>query len=113
MFTEEIYITAVSMCNEESELIGLLAETAQAELMKRLREGVSVQEIKPLFITAAAMIACSMFYAAKADGAKSWSAGKVSVTTEDISVQMRDRAEMLLAGYLDAGSGFEFMGVQG
>lgn len=113
MYAEDIYITAEKMCSEESELLGLLSEAAEAELLGRLKPDVSAESIKPLFITAAAMLACSMYYCSKTDGVKAWSVGNVSVTSDDMGSTLRDRAEMLLAGYLDAGSGFEFMGVKG
>ena len=64
-------------------------------------------------ITAAAMLAVSMYFASGGDSVKSWSAGQVSVTGGASWQDLRDRAEMLMAGYIDAGSGFDFRGVMG
>ena len=111
MFAEEIYSAAVDICREESEVLGLLCKAAEDELLKRLKEDVDPESIKALFITAAAMIACSMYETY--GGVKSWSAGQFSVTEGGAVSNLRDRAEILMAGYIDAGSGFDFVGVDG
>ena len=113
MYAEDIYIAASEMCNEESELLGLLCTSSEAELLKRLRSDVNVEDIRPLFITAAAILACSLYSAASGVSVSSWSAGQVSVSGDCTWQEMRDRAEMLLAGYIDCGSGFDFRGVNG
>ena len=112
MFAEEIYSAAAALCGEESEILGLLCKTAEEELLRRLKSDVAPASIKALFITAAAMLACDM-YTASYGGVKSWSAGQVSVTEAAGGENLRDRAEMLLAGYIDSGSGFDFIGVDG
>ena len=94
-----------------SSLCFLFCKAAEDELLKRLKEDVDPESIKALFITAAAMIACSMYETY--GGVKSWSAGQFSVTEGGAVVNLRDRAEILLAGYIDAGSGFDFVGVEG
>ncbi|MBQ8831353.1 MAG: hypothetical protein IJ017_07115 [Oscillospiraceae bacterium] len=111
MFAEEIYSAASEICKEESDILGLLCKAAEDELMRRLKEDVDVNSIKAIFITAAAMIACSMYETY--GGVKSWSAGQVSVTEVSAISDLRARAEILMAGYIDAGSGFDFVGVEG
>ena len=111
MFAEEIYSAAVDICREESEVLGLLCKAAEDELLKRLKEDVDPLSIKTLFVTAAAMIACSMNETY--GGVKSWSAGQVAVTEGGAVSNLRDRTEILMAGYIDAGSGFDFVGVDG
>ena len=86
-------------------------KAAEDELLKRLKEDVDPLSIKTLFVTAAAMIACSMNETY--GGVKSWSAGQVAVTEGGAVSNLRDRAEILMAGYIDAGSGFDFVGVDG
>lgn len=112
MFAEEIYSAAAALCGEESEILGLLCKTAEEELKGRLKPDITPESIKALYITAAAMLACGM-YRASYGGVKSWSAGQVSVTEEAGGENLRDRAELLLAGYIDSGSGFDFRGVRG
>ena len=111
MFAEEIYSAAAALCGEESEILGLLCNTAEEQLLGRLKADVDVKNIKALFITAAAMLACDMYIPASGS-VKSWSAGQVSVTEEGSS-NLRERAELLLTGYIDSGSGFDFIGVMG
>ena len=113
MYAEDIYIAASAMCADESETLGLFCSCAETELSGRLKQDVNVSDIKPLFITAAAMLAVSMYFASGGDSVKSWSAGQVSVTGGASWQDLRDRAEMLMAGYIDAGSGFDFRGVMG
>ena len=111
MFAEEIYSSAVEMSGGESEILGLLCKAAEDELLRRLKDGVDPVGIKPVFIAAAAMIACSMYETY--GGIKSWSAGQVSVTEGGAVSDLRARAEILMAGYIDSGSGFDFVGVDG
>lgn len=113
MYAEDIYITASEIVGGESELLRLLCQGAESAFMKRLRSDVNIEEIKPLFVTAAAMLACALYGAAAGESIKSWSAGQVSVTGATSWKDMRDNAEMLLAGYIDSGSGFDFRGVIG
>ena len=113
MYAEDIYITACEMAGGESELLRLLCQSAESEFLNRLRSDVNVEEIKPLFVTASAMLACAIYGAAKGESVKSWSAGQVSVTGTTSWTDMRENAEMLLAGYIDSGSGFDFRGVIG
>ena len=111
MFAEEIYSAAAEIAGGESELLGLLCKASEDELLRRLRKGARPESIKPIFIAAAAMLACSMYETY--GGVKSWSIGQVSVTEGGAVSDLRYRAEMLMAGYIDSGSGFDFVGVEG
>ena len=97
-----------------------MCASAAAELESRLRKGVSSEEIQELFVTAAGMLALSMYMelaGVPSDRVGSFSAGNLSVRLDGGAVSasaanLRKYAEHMLAAYLDGG-GFEFMGVRG
>ena len=105
---------------QSAGVLRAVCASAAAELESRLRKGVSSEEIQELFVTAAGMLALSMFIeldGAPGDGVGSFSAGNVSVRLDGGAVSasaanLRKYAEHMLAAYLDGG-GFEFMGVRG
>nr|DAG12561.1 MAG TPA: head-tail connector protein [Caudoviricetes sp.] len=105
---------------ESAGILKAVCASAAAELESRLRKGVSSEEIQELFVTAAGMLALSMYVeldGVPKDGVGSFSAGNVSVQIDGGSVStsaasLRKYAERMLAAYLDSG-GFEFMGVRG
>ena len=111
MFAEEIYSAAAEICNGESDILGLLCKAAEEELLRRLKADIDPVSIKAVFVPAAAMLAASMYETY--GGVKSWSAGQISVTEGGGVSNLRDRAELLMAGYIDSGSGFDFVGVDG
>ena len=111
MFADEIYLTAAEICAEESELLRLLCQAAETELRGRLREDADLQEIKPIFVTAAALYACGFYYGSTGESVKSWKAGQVSVTGDTSWQDMHRLSEMLLSSYVDVSSGFDFRGV--
>ena len=95
-------------------------QTAAAELESKLRSGVNSSDIEELFVSAAAVLALSLYLELTGitnDKIDSFKAGELSVSLRDGtktgSVQsLRMRAESMLSAYLDCG-GFEFKGVVG
>ena len=104
---------------ESAGILKAVCASAAAELESRLRKGVSSEEIQELFVTAAGMLALSMYIELSGlpgDRVGSFSAGNVSVRLDGSAVSasaanLRKYAENMLAAYLDGG--FEFMGVRG
>lgn len=104
---------------ESAGILRAVCASAAAELESRLRKGVSSEEIQELFVTAAGMLALSMYIELSGlpvDRVGSFSAGNVSVRLDGGAVSasaanLRKYAENMLAAYLDGG--FEFMGVRG
>ncbi|MBP3484393.1 MAG: hypothetical protein J6K00_04785 [Oscillospiraceae bacterium] len=105
---------------ESAGILKAVCASAAAELESRLRKGVSSGEIQELFVTAAGMLALSMYLelaAVPGDRVGSFSAGNLSVRLDGSAVsasaaKLRTYAEHMLAAYLDGG-GFEFVGVRG
>lgn len=105
---------------ESAGILKAVCASAAAELESRLRKGVSSGEIQELFVTAAGMLALSMYLelaAVPGDRVGSFSAGNLSVrldggTVSASAAKLRKYAENMLAAYLDGG-GFEFVGVRG
>lgn len=105
---------------ESAGILKAVCASAAAELESRLRKGVSSGEIQELFVTAAGMLALSMYLelaAVPGDRVGSFSAGNLSVRLDGGAVsasaaKLRTYAEHMLAAYLDGG-GFEFVGVRG
>ena len=104
---------------QSAGVLRAVCASAAAELESRLRKGVSSEEIQELFVTAAGMLALSMYIELSGlpgDRVGSFSAGNVSVRLDGGAVsasaaKLRKYAENMLEAYLDGG--FEFMGVRG
>lgn len=101
------------------ELLHTVCQAAGAELENRLRRGVAREDIEELFVSAAGILAISLYMELDMEAEndiRSFSAGNLSVTLNDSeklsAATLRKRAESMLAGYLENG-GFEFMGVRG
>ena len=114
----DIEMKALSMLGESvpDEDADMLRAVCSAEIESRLRRGASSDEIGETFVTAAAMLAISMYMelgSAHSGGVSGFTAGKLSVQLGGASAAaLRKSAETLLGAYLDSG-GFEFVGVQG
>ncbi len=95
-----------------------LCRAASGQLRARLREGVGTQEIKELFVTAAGLLALSMYCAAgQRERVSAFKAGNLSVSFDAgeepaTAASLRAQAERLLAAYLKD-EGFAFLGVRG
>lgn len=95
-------------------------QTAAAELESKLRSGVNSSDIEELFVSAAAVLALSLYLELTGitnDKIDSFKAGELSVSLHDgtktgSAQSLRMRAESMLSAYLDCG-GFEFKGVVG
>ena len=120
IYAREIFDFASEMYTQEiSETVLLaLCRAAAGELKRRLRGGGSPTEIKEEFVTAAGMLALSMYIAAEDRPAiSSFKAGSFSVGCragggEVTAESLRRQAEAVLAAYL-RDEGFAFLGVRG
>ena len=116
IYTDEIYTFAgesLALGEGKSPRLEALCAAASAELMGRLREGVKIEDIKPLFVSAAGVLALSMYIAAEDEGQCSFKAGNLSVSSGSKAASahsLRLQAEAMLAAYM-ADRGFEFRSV--
>lgn len=109
-----------SIPTESAGMLKAVCASAAAELESRLRKGVSSESIKELFVTAAGVLALSMYIelgGVATDRIGSFSAGNLSVSLDGSAVSasaasLRKYAERMLSAYID-GDGFEFVGVRG
>lgn len=104
---------------EQIAMVRTVCETAGSELLARMKQGISLEAIHPLFISAAGVLALSMYIQLNnSDEIATFSAGNLSVskrTHDQISASahtLRKQAETMLAAYL-VDNGFDFRGVQG
>lgn len=99
---------------EKTEALSALCGAASAELRARLREGVEVESIKPLFVAAAGVLALSMYIALGDEGSYSFRAGELSVSKNGgvSASSLRQQAESILSAYL-RDCGFDFRSVKG
>jgi hypothetical protein len=103
----------------DTEALTRLCPAAASELESRLREGVSPDDIEELFVTAAGVLALSMYIGiGGANDVSGVRAGNVTVSRRGAqsaavsAATLRREAEAMLSAYL-ADRGFEFMGVRG
>lgn len=104
--------TYVQAGEEDMEALRRLCMAAQARLESRLRKDITAEDCCDSFICAAAMLAAADFSAVSAAfGAKSFTAGPVSVSKEDAKAckNLREQAALLMAPYCE--DAFCFMGV--
>lgn len=117
IYIDEIYSFAEGSLGGETgkkDTLTALCAAASAELLARLREGVDVESIKPLFVTAAGVLALSMFIALGDEGEYSFKAGSVSVSGGNKAASahsLRMQAETILSAYL-SDRGFQFKSVE-
>ncbi len=117
IYTEEICVFASEVLGEEAGSEGVLkalCEAASTELLARLREGTNVESIKPLFVTAAGVLALSMYVAVGDEGTKSVKAGNMAISTGGRAASahsLRKQAEAMIAAYVKD-CGFEFRSVE-
>ncbi len=111
---------AASPLGNEGKALRSACQTAAAELESKLRSGVNSSDIEELFVSAAAVLALSLYLELRDipnDKIDSFKAGELSVSLRDgtktgSAQSLRMRAESMLSAYLDCG-GFEFKGVVG
>lgn len=99
---------------EKGETLASLCEAASSELVARLKEGVEPESIKPLFVTAAGVLALSMYIALGDKGETGFKAGDISVSFGGRAASahaLRTQAEAILAAHL-RDRGFEFRSVE-
>ena len=123
-YLDEIYDCVESMlgqrvAEQQVPVVRSVCEMAGNELLQRLREGISAQAIQPLFVSAAGILALSMYIQLNgSDETSVFSAGNLSVsrrTPEQVNASaytLRRQAESMLSAYL-VDNGFDFRGVQG
>lgn len=119
--TDDIFDRAEQLLGEaisedKKQVLAALCAAAASELESKLKRGVAINQIQELFVTAAGVLALSMYIQLdEPDGITSFSAGSVSVNkaaSADSAASLRKQAETMLQGYL-ADQGFEFVGVRG
>ena len=111
---------AASPLGDKGKALRGACQTAAAELESKLRSGVNSSDIEELFVSAAAVLALSLYLELTGitnDKIDSFKAGELSVSLRDgtktgSAQSLRMRAESMLSAYLDCG-GFEFKGVVG
>lgn len=111
---------AASPLGNKGKALRSACQTAALELESKLRSGVNSSDIEELFVSAAAVLALSMYLELTGitnDKIDSFKAGELSVSLRDgtktgSAQSLRMRAESMLSAYLDCG-GFEFKGVVG
>lgn len=111
---------AASPLGDKGKALRSACQTAALELESKLRSGVNSSDIEELFVSAAAVLALSLYLELTGitnDKIDSFKAGELSVSLRDgtktgSAQSLRMRAESMLSAYLDCG-GFEFKGVVG
>lgn len=111
---------AASPLGDKGKALRSACQTAAAELESKLRSGVNSSDIEELFVSAAAVLALSLYLELTGitnDKIDSFKAGELSVSLRDgtktgSAQALRQRAWDMLSAYLDCG-GFEFKGVVG
>lgn len=111
---------AASPLGNEGKALRSACQTAAAELESKLRSGVNSSDIEELFVSAAAVLALSLYLELRDipnDKIDSFKAGELCVSLRDgtktgCAQSLRMRAKSMLSAYLDCG-GFEFKGVVG
>ena len=111
---------AASPLGDKGKALRSACQTAAAELESKLRSGVNSSDIEELFVSAAAVLALSLYLELTGitnDKIDSFKAGELSVSLRDgtktgSAQSLRMRAESMLSAYLDCG-GVEFKGVVG
>lgn len=102
----------------QEPLLEALCATEEAELLGKLREGVTPHDCNAAFPLAAACLARAALCAAQCaqDFPKSWSAGAVRITAspsdQERNACLRKQAYQLMAPYIKDDH-FCFLGVQG
>lgn len=96
------------------ERLALLCRLAVSELEARLRSGAQAESIGEQFVSAAGVLALSMYAALGDEPFAAVKIGSVSMTKQegDLSGRLRTLSEELLAGFLRE-RGFDFRGVCG
>ena len=109
-----------SPLGESGRALRSVCASAGAELESKLRAGVKGSDIEELFVSAAGLLAISLYLELEdfpKEKIDSFKAGELSVklregTRQQSAASLRKRAESMLSAYLDCG-GFEFTGVPG
>ena len=123
-YTQDIYSSALVMLggsDANMDTLMRMCAAAGEELKARLREGVSPEEIKELFISAAGILALSLYAQLGSDDGEfsSVRVGNISVSKNGAArsgaqsaARLRKLSENMLSRYL-RDSGFDFRGVCG
>lgn len=123
-YLDEIYdcvesLLGYQIADQQVAVVRTVCEAAGSELLARIKQGVSLEKIQPLFVSAAGILALSMYIQLDgSDEITTFSAGNLSIskrTHNQISASahtLRKQAETMLAAYL-VDNGFDFRGVQG
>ena len=113
---DEILSLAGKLAGEQADadILEAMCDAAAGELEARLKEGLSPSELGGCFVTAAGVLALSLYCAVSPEHLKRFSAGDVSAEYGGVpdADGLRAMAETMLAGKLRE-RGFGFRGVQG
>ena len=100
----------------DETVLEAMCAAAAAEIEARLKEGISLADLGSVYVSAAGVLALSMYSAAQnPEHIRGFKAGDLSVSYgsgESAAERLRALAEQMLAGKLRE-RGFGFMGVQG
>jgi hypothetical protein len=123
-YTEAIYAQAEALLGEpvrddRAAALTAMCEAAGTELENRLRDGVTAEELGSAFVSAAGVLALSMYIQlGDTSDIGSFKAGNVTVSLRGgdsraaSAASLRRQAELMLAAWLKD-RGFDFMGVRG
>ena len=96
----------------DDTVLTAMCAAAAAEIEGRLKEGVSPEDLGSTFVTAAGVLALSL-YCASGEKLRSFRAGELSMSCSSVDAEsLRLAAEQMLAGAL-RDRGFGFRGVRG
>lgn len=121
MLEHTLYLAGaiVQPSEEEKPLLTALCAAAEAELARRLREGLSPEDCGDAFPCAAALLAAAGLLPCRSGGdVEQFSVGDVSLRTGggshvcEAAAAMRRQAASMMAGYW-GDDAFAFLGVQG
>ncbi len=110
MFKDEIAAAAAKIVGESPEMLDGICASVINSLTLRLKDGISPDDIKDVFVTAAALESAKMYEDILGTGAvQSYSAGGISVVKT--AGGGKNAAESLLSPYLKD-DGFSFLEVR-
>lgn len=116
--TNPILTLAEHLAGDDADgtILAAMCDAAAAEIEARLKDGVSLTDLGDTYVTAAGVLALSMYCAVgDPEHVRGFRAGDISVDYADSTVsaeQLRAIAEGMLAGSLQE-RGFGFRGVRG
>ena len=116
MLTEQVYAQATLLTgnleDKQRELLRILCAAATSGLKFRLKDGLTVEDCRTEFVTAASLLALAALQATGLEEAEEFRAGDLTVKRSKASMdfrQLQHQAEQLMLPFLK--DGFVFQGV--